>query len=75
MSKHLPAVGSKCYFMHKQVTVLKVWGCFQLAEIKEIDGEQLYLVDVCTLSRKPNITKSISLRLFEEEEHEHFALY
>ncbi|MDF3005319.1 MAG: hypothetical protein K0S22_1791 [Oscillospiraceae bacterium] len=75
MSKRLPKIGEKCYFMQKEVIIIKVWDYFHLAEIKEVSSEQSLLVDVCTLTLKPDSTNSISLRLFREKTNERFAFY
>lgn len=75
MSKRLLMVGEKRYFMHKEVTVIKVWDYFHLAEIKELASQQSIFVDVCALTIDPDFTNSISLRFFGEEENECSAFY
>jgi len=67
MPRHLPAVGEKRYFMHKEVTIIKVWDCFQLAEIREETEQETLVVDFCTLTNQPNYANSIPLRLLGRE--------
>ncbi|NYB73419.1 hypothetical protein HZF24_04615 [Sedimentibacter hydroxybenzoicus DSM 7310] len=75
MLERLLMAGEKYYFMHKEVTIIKVWDCFHLAEIKELISQRSLLVDICTLTINPNYTNSISLRLFLEEENECSEFY
>jgi len=55
--------GESCYFMHMKVDIKHIFECFHLVEVAEVDTERNFFVDVCTLSDKPDLTNSISLRI------------
>lgn len=67
MPDHLPALGEKYYFMHKEVIVLEAWDCFHLVKIKESTSDMAFYVDICTITCMPDITNSISLQLLRSE--------
>ena len=67
MSEYLPKVGETCYYMHKEVIVIGVLDCFHLIKIKDLINAHSVYVDRCVLTKEPNFTNSISLRLFGGE--------
>lgn len=64
MTEYLPKVGEKCYYMNREVMVIGVLDCFHLVKIKDLVDACSFCVDKCVLTKEPNITNSISLRLF-----------
>ena len=67
MAEYLPRVGEKCYYMHKEVIVIDVLDCFHLVKIKDLSGTYSNCVDICVLTRQPDLANTISLRLFGGE--------
>jgi len=68
MLNYLPEIGERCYYMHKEVMVTRVWECFHLVKIKDLVDEHSLLVDKCTLTLKPNFTNSIPLTIWGGKE-------
>ena len=64
MSECLLSIGEHRYYLHMEVTVIRVWKCFHIVEIQELGKEQSFYVDICTLTLEPNLTNSISLGYF-----------
>lgn len=64
MTEYLPKIGEKCYFMQKEVMVISVWDAFHLVKIIDMNDAQSFCVDKCTLTKEPNSTNAISLKLF-----------
>lgn len=64
MTKYLPKIGEKFYYMNRDVTVIGVLDCFHLVKIKDLESMHSFYVDKCTLIRKPNFDNIISLRIF-----------
>lgn len=64
MVEYLPKTGEKCYYMHREVIVIGVLDYFHLVKIKDLVDTYSFCVDKCVLTKEPNITNSISLRLF-----------
>jgi hypothetical protein len=75
MPKPLLEIGEKRYYMHSEVTVTKVWENFHLAEIKGSNNEQLFYVDICTLTLEASMACSLSLGLFGEDKYECSTIY
>ena len=75
MRKNTPVIGEKYYFMHKKVTVIAVWDYFHLAKINVNTMDQDFYVDFCTLTKEPDLSNSISLRLLRRESIEHPTIY
>ena len=75
MPKRLPATGEKYFFKQEEVTVMRVWDCFHLVEIKDRTSRQPLCVDICTLTDEPDFTNTISLKYFGKDTNERSAFY
>lgn len=64
MAEYLPKIGEYFYYMNRKVTVIDVLDCFHLVKIKDLASMNSLCVDKCTLTKKPNIDNTISLRIF-----------
>lgn len=64
MAEYLPRIGEKYYYVNREVIVINIFECFHLVRIKDLVGEHSLCVDKCALTRKPDLTNSISLELF-----------
>lgn len=65
--QNLPKIGDILFLMHRKVVVIKVYTLFGLVIVRYLDEMKEFCVDVCALSREPDYTNSISLKLFKEE--------
>lgn len=64
MVEYLPRIGEKCYYVNREVIIMSIFDNFHLVKIKDLVDEQLLCVDKCALTREPDFTNIISLRLF-----------
>lgn len=62
-----PKIGDTLFLMHREVVVIKVYTLFRLVTVRYLDEMKEFCVDVCALSREPDYTNSISLRLLKGE--------
>ena len=62
-----PKIGDTLFLMHRQVVVIKVYTLFGFVMVRYLDEVKEFCVDVCALSREPDYTNSISLKLLKEE--------
>ena len=62
--ERFPDVGDKRYYMHREVSILKVWDCVHLMEVVDSSSSESFYIDVCTLSNEPDWSCSISMRSF-----------
>jgi len=67
MTKYLPKIGEKCYYRRREVVIVYIWEPFHLVKIKDLSSEYLFNVDKCTLTSSPDVTNSLSLKLFRGE--------
>jgi len=63
----LPRIGDRLYLMHREVVVTKTYTSFQLIKIHYIEESIEFFVDICAVTRVPDITNSISLGLLRRE--------
>lgn len=62
-----PKIGDTLFLMHREVVVIRVYTYFRLVIVRYLDEIKEFCVDVCALSRKPDYTNSISLKLLKEQ--------
>lgn len=62
-----PKIGDTLFLMHREVIVIKVYMLFRLVTVRCLDEMKEFCVDVCALSREPDYTNSISLKLLKGE--------
>lgn len=62
-----PKIGDTLFLMHREVVVIKVYTLFGFVMVRYLDEMKEFCVDVCALSREPDYTNSISLKLLKEE--------
>lgn len=62
-----PKIGDTLFLMHREVVVIKVYTLFGFVMVRYLDEVKEFCVDVCALSREPDYTNSISLKLLKEE--------
>ena len=62
-----PKIGDTLFLMHREVVVINVYTIFGLVIVRYLDEVKEFCVDICVLSRKPDYTNSISLKLFKGE--------
>lgn len=62
-----PKIGDTLFLMHREVLVIKVYTLFGFVMVRYLDEMKEFCVDVCALSREPDYTNSISLKLLKEE--------
>ena len=62
-----PKIGDTLFLMHREVVVIKVYTLFGFVMVRYCDEMKEFCVDVCALSREPDYTNSISLKLLKEE--------
>lgn len=62
-----PKIGDTLFLMHREVVVIKVYTLFGFVMVRYWDEMKEFCVDVCALSREPDYTNSISLKLLKEE--------
>ena len=53
------------FLMHKKVIVSKVYPDFHLAEVRYVEEDVEFFVDVCALSSLPNYANSIPINWFK----------
>lgn len=63
ITKNLPQVKDRMFFMDKEIIILKLFNIFQLAEIRYIYSPMKFMVDVNVLSQSPDDSSSISVKL------------
>ena len=63
----LPRIGDRLYLMHREVVVTKIYTSFQLIKIHYFEESIEFFVDICAVTRFPDITNSISLGLLRRE--------
>lgn len=61
-----PQIGDTLFLINKEVVVISVYALFRLATVRYLGETKEFGVDFCALSRKPDCTNTISLRLFKE---------
>ncbi len=59
----LPSIGDKMYLLQREVTVTKVYLIFQLIKIYYTEDHVEFFVDISAVTKCPDTTNSISLRL------------
>ena len=64
MSDNFPVIGDAYYYMQNKVSVLNVWDYFYLVEVEDLTNQNVFYVDSCSLTNEPDISSSLSLRLF-----------
>ena len=62
-----PKIGDTLLLIHKEVVVIKVYTLFRLVTVRYLNELKEFCVDVCALSREPDYTDSISLKLLKGE--------
>ena len=65
-----PKMGNTLFLMHREVIVIKVikvYTLFRLAMVRYLDEMKEFCVDICALSREPDYTNSISLKLLRRK--------
>ena len=62
-----PKIGDTLFLMHREVMVIKVYTLFRFVTVRYLDEMKEFCVDVCALSREPDYTNSISLKLLKGE--------
>ena len=62
-----PKIGDTLFLIHKEVVVIKVYALFRLVTVRYLNELKEFCVDVCALSREPDYTNSISLKLLKGE--------
>lgn len=62
-----PKIGDTLFLMHREVVVIKVYTLFRFVIVRYLDEMKEFCVDVCALSREPDYTNSISLKLLKGE--------
>jgi hypothetical protein len=60
-----PKIGDTLFLMHRAVVVINVYTFFRFVIVRYLDGVREFCVDICALSREPDYTNSISLKLFK----------
>jgi hypothetical protein len=59
----LPMVNEKMFFMNKEVIVVKIIKNFNLAKVKYTNSNNTFAVDVHALTKNPDMTKTISIKV------------
>lgn len=62
-----PKIGDTLFLMHREVVVIKVYTLFGFVIVRYLDEMKEFCVDGCALSREPDYTNSISLKLLKGE--------
>lgn len=62
-----PKIDDTLFLMHREVVVIKVYTLFRFVTVHYLDEMKEFCVDVCALSREPDYTNSISLKLLKGE--------
>lgn len=62
-----PKIGDTLFLMHREVVVINVYTFFGFVIVRYLDEVKEFCVDICALSRKPDYTNSISLKLLKGE--------
>lgn len=62
-----PKIGDTLFLMHREVVVIKVYTLFRLVTVRYLDEMRGFCVDICALSRTPDYTNSISLKILKGE--------
>lgn len=65
--QNTPEIGDMLFLMHREVVVIKVYTLFGFVIVRYLDEIKEFCVDGCALSREPDYTNSISLKLLKGE--------
>ncbi len=68
----LPHINDTLFYINKEVKVTRVYALFGLVIVQYLNEHKEFCVDYHALSLKPDNTNSISLYLFEGENHEQY---
>jgi hypothetical protein len=62
-----PKIGDTLFLLHRKVLVIKVYTLFGFVIVRYLDEMKEFCVDICALSREPDYTNSISLKLLRRK--------